>query len=302
MHTRPRTPSAWRPAAMAAALACAVIGLTLLSACTSTPTGSANKAAAGSPNTAFEQQELDRANLLTRQGKLAEAALSWEVLTVLRPDVPRYADRLHQVRDQIERSATELANNARQAQRRGALDEAAQRYLALLAIKPDDSAAAEALRGIERERIKRDSLGRLSRVTVAGHMVQSAARSDGEAANALSAERNDLEHAALLAGQGDFDDAIALLSPRLKAKPKDDAARALLADVYYRKAQGLADVDQAGAITAIGLCLQLDGSHASARSLLAQLSPAKARPSTAPASRRKATPKPPARRPVNSAP
>jgi tetratricopeptide (TPR) repeat protein len=112
--------------------------------------------------TAFEQRHLTLARLESAEGDLAEAAYHWEVLTVLRPDQADYEEQLAQARAQIERKAAELTRLARQAQQKGALEEATQRYLSVLALQPDDKAAAQALRAIERERVKRDQLGRYS--------------------------------------------------------------------------------------------------------------------------------------------
>jgi len=246
----------------------------LLTACGNVPTTPGAAAGKDATHSAFEQQELDRAKLMSRQNRLAEAAQSWEVLTVLRPDVASYAERLASTRAQMARTAADLAVSARQSAKRGALDEAAQQYLALLALQPGDTAAADALRAIERERNKRDFLGRYSRLTLAGRMSGGATLSDGAAANALSAERNDLEHAAMLAGQGEYDDAIALLSPRLKARVKDEAARSLLADVYFQKAQADVSGNKPAVISLLDKCLQLNPKHAGARARLAQLKPA----------------------------
>jgi len=110
----------------------------------------------------FEQQHLKEARKQATQGDLAEAAYHWEVLTVLRPDLAEYRQKLTQTREQIERNATELMRGARQAQQKGALEEATQRYLSVLALQPDDKAAAQALRAIERERIRREQLGKYS--------------------------------------------------------------------------------------------------------------------------------------------
>lgn len=111
---------------------------------------------------AFEQRHATEARQEAAQGDLAEAAFHWEVLTVLRPDMPEYEEKLAQTRAQIERRADELSKAARQAQQKGALEEAMQRWLAVLALQPDDKAAAQALRQVERERVKRDQLGKYS--------------------------------------------------------------------------------------------------------------------------------------------
>lgn len=251
-------------------LSVALIGI-LLAACTAmSPAG---RGMARSPSAdAFEQATLTEAQSQMQQGHLAEAAMSWEVLSVLRPDKPAYAQQLAQTRTQISRKVSEQMPAARQAQQRGALDEASQRYLAILALQPDHVTAAQALRDIEQQRNKQRYLGRYSRLTLAKTASGKPSAQGNQAANTmLSAERNALEHAALLAGQGEFDDAITLLKQDLAARPKDAASIALLADVYYRQAASLEDKDKPGALAALRQCLRLEPGHAQARRKLAQL-------------------------------
>lgn len=282
-HRRP-LPTTWRVLALGMA-GVALLGLNL-SGCSSRPPTD-HRMQAVSPDPVFEQQEVARARQHELQGHLAEAATSWEVLAVLRPDVPAYAAQLAETRARIAQQVKELLPAARQAQQRSAWDEAASRYLALLALQPDDTATADALRAIERERNKRDHLGRYARVTLASRAQTGTGRQDGEAANALSTTRNDLEHAALLAGQGAYDDAIGLLSRRLKAQPRDTATRQLLADVYFQKARDRQQ-DKAARLQALNQCLQLQPGHAAARALRAELGapPARAPASVPPASSR----------------
>lgn len=283
MRTRPPHPHSpngpWRALLIAALLA-------LLNACSNLPAPGDHEPSSEGPRGSFERQHLALARQHAAQGHLGEAATSWEVLTVLRPDVPDYAEQLTQTRARIDRTAAEQARLARQAQQRGTWDEAMQRHLAVLALKPDDPTAAEALRAIERDHNKRDHLGKYARLTMASQAARGTAssKSDIEAANALSAERNDLEHAAMLAGQGEFADAIALLSQRLQAHPKDEAARQALAEVYFGKAQAKEASDKAAAIAALQACLQLSPKHAAATAKLAALKPP-ARPKAAKATK-----------------
>lgn len=119
-----------------------------------------------SPSPAFERSQRETAQRLTRQGRLGEASLAWEVLTVLRPELPEYHERLAETRRQIDAQVAERLQRAAQAQKRGELDTAAQQYLAVLALQPDQAQAADALRAIERERNKRNFLGKFSRNTL----------------------------------------------------------------------------------------------------------------------------------------
>lgn len=250
-------------------LGMALIAL-LLAACTSPP--SVDRSAAHQPADAFEQRTLADAQAQAQQGHLAEAALNWEALSVLRPDKPAYATQLAQTRDLIAQKVAEQTPAARQARQRGELDEASQRYLAILALQPDNPAAAQALRDIEQQRNKQLYLGRYARLTLAKAASSKQVAQGNQTANTtLAAERNALEHAALLAGQGEFNDAVTLLQQELAARPKDGATVALLADVYFRQALSLETRDKPAAVAALRRCLKLAPSHADARRKLAQL-------------------------------
>lgn len=257
-------------------LSSALLTVLLACACSSAPPPVAKPAMAKKVPTAspFEQQEQDLARQLLKQGHLAEAATHWEVLTLLRPQEPFYEEQLARTRKLIDATLAEQLPGARQAYKRGAWDEAMQRYLAVLALQPTHAEAAEALQGMERERNRRDYLGRYSRVTLATRGPRASSRRDAEAANshaAQSSSRNDLEHAALLAGQGEYDDAIDLLKQGLQERPTDSAARTLLADVYFQQAEALRDKDKPAARAALDKCLQLNPRHPQARLRLAAM-------------------------------
>ena len=229
-----------------------------------------------SPPSAFEQSQRERALNLMRQRRLADAALAWEVLVVLRPGVREYRDRLDETQRLIDATVAERLPRAAQLARRGELDQASREYLAVLALQPLNEAAADALRAIERERNKRYYLGKHSRVTI-----MSRAKSDAEVpvSASLMALSNEVEHAALLAGDGEFDDAIALLERRLVAQRHDASARRLLASVYYRKAESLAPGDQRAAIAALEKSVRLDPTEPRATFRLKQLKAGAAEPS-----------------------
>lgn len=229
---------------------------------------------AASSQTDFETRQKERAVALGRQGKLAEAALAWEILGVLRPDVAEYREQWSRTQGQIESAVGERLQRATQAQRRGDLDAAAQGYLAVLALQPEHAQAADALRAIERERNKRNVLGRAARLAPAARAPAPArpAGAEAVAANpAATTDRNDLEHAAMLTIQGDYDDAIQLLEKRLANARQDDVARALLADAYFQKAEELAPRDRAEAIAALEKSVRLDPAHPLAGARLKQL-------------------------------
>ncbi len=118
------------------------------------------------PVAAFEQALRARALLQMQQGRLAEAAASWDILGALRPQSREYRERLSQVQGQIDAAVPEQWRAAQQALRRGELDVAETHFLSVLALQPDHAQAAEALRGIERERNRLHFLGKFSRFTL----------------------------------------------------------------------------------------------------------------------------------------
>lgn len=133
----------------------------VIAGCAGSPSGP--RLRPGSPaQAAFEQQHLQAATREESEGDLAQAAWHWEVLNVLRPDKATYADHLTQTRARIAQEVASRLRAARQAQQKGALVEATQRYLAVMALQPDHEEAAEALRALERERVRKEQLGRYS--------------------------------------------------------------------------------------------------------------------------------------------
>lgn len=232
-----------------------------------------------SPHAAFEQRQRERALGLARQGRLADAALTWEVLTVLRPDDANYRERLADMRRQIHAAVAERLPRATQAAKRGELEGSTQLFLEVLALEPGQAEAAEGLRAIERERVKRNHLGKYARLTLTRRAI-----SDSELVPVHKLdERNAIEHASMLAGQGDFNDAIALLERRVSANPREEAASLLLADIYFRRVQAQPDLDKAVALRSIERSVHLDATHAGARGQLRQLKLANAAPRAAPA-------------------
>ncbi|RQP25391.1 tetratricopeptide repeat protein [Piscinibacter terrae] len=213
---------------------------------------------------AFEQRLRERALQSMRQGQLADAATAWEILTVLRPEQRDYRDHLNETQQLIAQAVPERMQRGAQALKRGELDAAASQYLAALALAPDNAQAAEALRGIERERNKRGVLGKAARVTITR-------RASADARMASAPDRNAIEHATMLAGQGELDDAISLLERQLAADKRNTAACQLLADVYVQKAEKQAPRDKPGAIASLEKSLRLDAGNARATERLRQL-------------------------------
>lgn len=232
-----------------------------------------------SPNAAFERQQLARAETAARQGRLGEAALAFEALTLLRPDRPEYRSRLDETHRRIEASIAERLPKAAAAARRGEIDEATQAYLGILALDPSHAGAADALRSLEQERNKRLHLGKYTRNTLTRRAMQEAEMRDTTPAVSppparSPAVRNDVEHAAMLAAQGDLDAAIALLDTRPTQPVPDRSTRAMLVDLYVQRAEKRLPGDRAGAQADLQRATRLDPQHRRAAALLRQVTPA----------------------------
>ena len=202
-----------------------------------TATASATASATAPAVLAFEQRQRDTALAATRQRRLAEAALAWEILSVLRPDNADYRERHAQTLRQIDAAVAERLPRAARAAQRGDWDSATQLYLGVLALQPVNEVAAEALRGLERERIKRQQLGKSARQALA--LARSSVAPIPLEPPPTPAESNALEHAALLADDDEFEAAIALLERQLALDPTDVAVQRRLAGVQQRRADAL---------------------------------------------------------------
>lgn len=228
----------------------------------------------GSPNLALERQQRERARDLTRQGAFGEAAIAWEVLSLLRPQVPEYADNLARVRSRVETRVAQRLQAADQMRRRGDSEQAAQLYLRALADDPLNSQAAEALRALERERNKRNYLGKLSRVTLTRSAMAEAEQSRS---TARMADRNDLEHATLLMHQSEYAGAVQLLERYVKAFPQDEAGRVALAEACFQLAERNFANEPKAARPLLQRATKLDPSHDLALKRLRQLDAAPAK-------------------------
>jgi len=267
----------WRAASVACECVAACVMLWGCAYVPSAPPGEPAGAARLSPTAEqFERRQRERARAAERQGRLAEAAQAWEVLAVLRPDAAEYRERLASTRRQIDAAVDLHLQRAALAMKGGDFDAAGAQCLTALALEPGNAQAAEALRAIERERNRRNYLGKPSRLTMTRR-----AWAEAEMASAQprgKVRSNDLELASMLAAQGELDDAIAVLEARLAVDKRDAAARSLLAEVYYQRADRLAVSDRAGAIAALEKSLKLNSTNPRAMERLKSLKSAQAVP------------------------
>ena len=263
----------------------AVAGL-VLAGCASTPAPSGSEPASPtakakalvqnlvsriSPDTpllAFERQHRQAAQVAAAQGRWADAQWEWDIVLALKPDDAEAKSLQAQAQGNAASAATAAVSRARQAQQRGEADAATRAYLEALTATPNDTAIADALRELERSRSRR---GNAQGSKAMAAPMPTAKRAAAPRSNGGELDSNDLEHASMLASQGDVDGAIALLKP-LSIGPRADAnARNLLADLYVQQSDKLATKDRPGAIRALEACLQLVPGHRTAAARLRAL-------------------------------
>lgn len=216
----------------------------------------------------FQRVQLDRAEAAESQGRLADAHTAYEVLALLQPD-GAHAAKAAQLGLRIDAEVALRMPRAEAAQRRGDHDQAAQLYLEVLALAPAHAGAADALRQLERERNRRQFVGKFSRQTLTRRAAADAEMNGSDEPAAPGATRNQIEHATLLARQGDVEAAIALL--RETGRPADAPSRALLADLYVQRAEAQLAREPRAALAAVTAALSLDPAHAAARALARRL-------------------------------
>lgn len=216
----------------------------------------------------FQRIQLDRAEAAEGQGRLADAHVAYEVLALLQPD-GAHAAKAAQLGQRIDAEVALRMARAEAAQRRGDHEQAAQLYLEVLTLAPAHAGAAGALRQLERERNRRQFVGKFSRQTLTRRAAADAEMNGSDEPSASGATRNQLEHATLLARQGDVEAAIALL--RETGRPADGPSKALLADLYVQRAEAQFAREPQAALVAVTAALAIDPAHPGARALARRL-------------------------------
>lgn len=244
---------------------------------------------------AFEAQLRQAAQSAVAQGRWFDAAGAWDVLLALHPN-DSGLQKLHDQAIMVARSeATERARKAKIAQQRGDADSAWRLYLEVLALQPGHDGAISALRTLDRERGRRpsfantfsqlparptgnlpsstghSSVARTSAPTVRADKAATPGAANKAANGQPSRQNNDIEHASILATQGEIDSAITLLLPHAQARDENLPARRLLADLYFRQAEKLPAAQGQAVLVALKRSLVFDPSHTRAQQRLAQL-------------------------------
>jgi tetratricopeptide (TPR) repeat protein len=214
---------------------------------------------------AFEQAQRAAAEAAALESRWADAAWAWDIVLALSPQDAAAQKGRQTALARAQALAAERLRLARAARTNGQIDVASRLYLEALALVPGQLEAANALRMIEHNRARRQAIG-----SVAGALVSpDATRSEAQARAA--ARRLDLEHASLLADQGDIDAAVALLLPTTTRRSGDASRRKLLAELLLKRADQLAASDPAAAIESLRQSLRWQPGLAGARARLQQL-------------------------------
>lgn len=215
----------------------------------------------------FEQNHRTAADLAARKGRWSEAIWAWDVVLAIKPDDADALAGRRKAEAAAQAAAAERLPRAAQARSRGDFEQATRLYLEVLALRPGHTEAADALRAMEIDRSRRQAVGPFARAMVPG----AATAPRAGQARPTTGSGIDLEHASLLAGQGEVDAAIALLQGANGTRRTDTQARAMLADLYVKQADRLAVSDRAAAINALRQSLRAVPGHPAATLKLRQL-------------------------------
>ena len=269
-----------------------LIGLSILQGC-GTPTDGAAPTRPHTPTvtsaddadgarTTFLRRWQAKAQQAAAQQRWADAVWAWDVVLTLTPKDRDAQQQRARAAEVATEAASQRSARAAQARQRGDADAAMRLYLEVLALTPEDRGAADALRDIERQRSLRSVAGAARAMPAPTMAVASppatpvGAAKPATESTAVSdktrSARNEQEHSAMLAAQGDVDAAIALLQPLAAPRSADAALRQQLADYYVRQSElRVAKGDRNGAIASLRQGLQLNPAHATAQARLKAL-------------------------------
>lgn len=112
----------------------------------------------------LEQSYRSHATELAAQQRWAEAAVQWDLLVLLRPDSKEYRKEAEGARQHGAEAAAAHLRAADEARKRGGNDQAVLYYLRALSADPGNVAAANGLKAIETERVRKAWLDRPPRI------------------------------------------------------------------------------------------------------------------------------------------
>ncbi len=184
-----------------------------------------------------------RAQVAQSSGDLASAEISWHVLTLLAPEDPSYRRELADTRAALRRELDDTLQAARAALRANDADRASALFLRALALDPENTDAARALRELDRRRLARSQATRTAR-SRADDPPLTARAQRAAAAETSSIADYDLEQRLELFNAGDTNSGLRELRSWVDAHPQDRAGRQRVAAVVFDRG---ADLERRGA-------------------------------------------------------
>lgn len=224
-------------------LAGAVLGVCIATGCATTatpdaaPLPSVSKAQPALAEVA-EHQFRERASEAMRRRDYGEALVQWQILLTLQPSSAEYAAQLRATRTAIAETSAAAVVAGEAARKRGDLDQATVAYLRAVNVDRDNAAATQALREIERERMRRLYLTRPPRGVPEAALLMPSTKIGRNAPVQPAGEvaLGDADQGALLYRQGDWAAAAQSLQRAVQKNPQDVVSRGYLADAYYQLA------------------------------------------------------------------
>lgn len=200
----------------------------------------------------FEVRQRALAEEAEARGQWAQAAWAWEALLALQPGEQAIATRLQGALKAADSLATLRAQQARLALQLGDFDSARDLYLRALRAAPTHADAIDGLRALEQER------------TIA----QLRTLPTRTAARPSKPPPAEVEHAALLAAQGELDAGIRLLQPLTTGRQANPAARRSMSELLMLQALAQRAADPTLALASLRRSLQMDSRNTRAQTLL----------------------------------
>lgn len=215
------------------------ISAILLAACAAQPPKPGSDAQAIAVSSAAPSDPLERHLLARAQEAMAredwfDATMYWEILQLVRPEMPEYARQLQKSQARADAEAASQLRAAEAARGRGEMELARVAYLKALRFDPDDQTALAGLRAIEKSQMAVVFPTRAKLVNTVPRPGNQQARPQ---AAPYTGVRQQLDLGILLFRQGDYASSIQILEKCLRDDPQDETARRYLADAHQQLAQ-----------------------------------------------------------------
>ncbi|MEP7208113.1 MAG: hypothetical protein ABI920_14330 [Casimicrobiaceae bacterium] len=178
-----------------------------------------------------------RAQQHRANGDLANAAIAWQVLTLLDPDEPAYRQELAKTQTAIRQEVRSELDVGKSALQKGDSDRAVIAFLRVLAVDPRNADAARALRDLDKRKLARIQDDRATRPRVED--TRGGALRGGRATAADSTAAYDLEQGLEMFTAGDTAGGLRELKAWVEQNPRDRVGRQRGAAVVFIRGQEL---------------------------------------------------------------